>query len=62
MRRGLIGYAVATIALYAVWGFMSGDWNIPLGPIDKLIELALVALLWQADRQQASHERHSPHS
>jgi hypothetical protein len=26
---------------------MSGDWTVPLGPIDKLIEGTLIGLLWR---------------
>ena len=51
IRRILIGYTAVTVALYVVWGVSSGDWTMPLGPIDKVIELALIALLWQADRR-----------
>jgi hypothetical protein len=42
-----IGYTALTIALYLVWGLMSGEWAIPLGPIDKLAEVALIGLLWR---------------
>ena len=42
----LISYTAITIALYIVWGIMSGEWTIPLGPIDKLVEAALIGLLW----------------
>ena len=51
IRRILIGYTAVTVALYVVWGMSSGDWTMPLGPIDKAIELALIVLLWQADRR-----------
>jgi len=33
--------------LYLVWGVMSGEWARPLGPIDKLVEVALISLLWR---------------
>ena len=42
-----IGYTAVTIALYLVWGVMSGEWALPLGPIDKLVEVALISLLWR---------------
>jgi hypothetical protein len=51
IRRILIGYTAVTVLLYGVWGLMSGDWSFPLGPIDKLIEIGLIAALWQAERQ-----------
>lgn len=47
VRWILMTYATVTIALYAVWGVMSGEWTVPLGPIDKLIEGALIGLLWR---------------
>jgi peptidoglycan/LPS O-acetylase OafA/YrhL len=53
IRRIFIGYAALTIVLYFVWGLMSGEWNMPIGPLDKLIEVALIALLWQA---RGAHE------
>lgn len=50
VRWTLMGYAAVTIALYGVWGAMSGEWTIPLGPIDKLIEIGLIGLLWREER------------
>src|SRR5262245_50789426 len=47
VRGILIGYTAVTIALYIVWGVMSGEWAIPLGPIDKLVEVALIGFLWR---------------
>ena len=46
IRWILIVYAGITILLYFVWGLMSGEWVVPLGPIDKLVEIALIVLLW----------------
>jgi hypothetical protein len=48
--RGIIGwifivYTAITIIFYVIWGGMSGDWVMPLGPLDKVIELVLIALL-----------------
>jgi hypothetical protein len=54
IRRIFIGYAAITVVLYVVWGLMSGEWNMPIGPLDKLIEIALIALLWQANRDYES--------
>ena len=53
VRWALIGYTVVTIVFYLIWGAMSGEWVMPLGPLDKVIEVALIALLWQEDRQLA---------
>jgi hypothetical protein len=47
VRWALIGYTAVTIVLYGVWGAMSGDWTVPLGPIAKLIEGTLIGLLWR---------------
>jgi len=50
VRPAFIGYTALTIVLYVVFSYRSGHWSVPLGPIDKLIEMALVALLW-SERQ-----------
>jgi hypothetical protein len=50
VRWALIGYTGLTVALYILWGAMSGDWVMPIGPIDKLVEIALIGLLWQTGR------------
>ncbi len=49
VRRVLIGYVALTIALYVVWGLMSGDWVVPIGPINKLVEIALIWFLWHEE-------------
>lgn len=46
IRWVFIAYAALTIVLYFVWGAMSGEWVLPLGPFDKVVEIALIALLW----------------
>ena len=46
IRWILIVYTGITILLYFVWGAMSGEWVVPLGPIDKLVEVVLIILLW----------------
>ena len=55
-RRGvrwtLMGYAAITVVLYGVWGAMSGEWTVPLGPIDKVLEVTLIGLLWREGRGQ----------
>jgi hypothetical protein len=53
-RRGwvrwlFIGYAGITFVLFFVWGAMKGEWPV-IGWADKVIELALIALLWQEGR------------
>ncbi len=48
IRWGFISYTLLTIILYLVWGMMNGDWNVPIGPIDKVAEIILVILLWRS--------------
>ena len=43
-------YTAVTIVLYFVWGVMSGEWAVPVGPIDKVVEAVMVGLLWREDR------------
>ena len=45
-RIALGAYAALTIALWGVWVGMSGDVTA-LGIVDKVIELALIVLLWR---------------
>lgn len=45
VRWTFIGYTAVTILLYFVWVAMSGEWTIPLGPIDKLVEAAMIVIL-----------------
>ena len=52
-RRILMGYAAITIVAYLIFGLVKHEWTVPLGPIDKLIEVTLIALLWQEDQQSA---------
>ena len=43
--RLLIGYAALTLILWGVWVAMSGE-ATALGMVDKVIEVALIVLLW----------------
>jgi hypothetical protein len=52
LRRALMAYTAVTIALYVVWGVMSGEWAVPLGPVDKVVEVAVVGLLWREDQME----------
>ena len=45
VRWTFIVYTAITILLYFVWGVMSGEWTIPLGPIAKLVEAAMIVIL-----------------
>jgi hypothetical protein len=49
-HRLLIGYVALTIILWGVWVAMSGE-ATALGIVDKLIEIALIGLLWWQRRQ-----------
>ena len=44
IRWALIIYTVTTIALFFLWGAMSGDWPV-IGFVDKAIEVTLVIVL-----------------
>jgi hypothetical protein len=45
VRWTFIAYTAVTILLYFVWVAMSGEWTIPLGPIAKIVEAAMIVLL-----------------
>ena len=45
VRWTFIVYTAVTILLYFVWVAMSGEWTIPLGPIAKLAEAAMILIL-----------------
>jgi len=50
VRPAFIGYTALTIIVYVVISYQAHSWSIPLGPIDKLAELALIGLLWSEGR------------
>ena len=50
VRRILMGYTALTVALYLLWAAMSSDWTVPLGPINLVVELLLIGLLWREGR------------
>lgn len=45
VRWAFIVYTAITILLYFVWVAMSGEWTIPLGPIAKILEAAIIVIL-----------------
>ncbi|MFN8413044.1 MAG: hypothetical protein U0Z26_11705 [Anaerolineales bacterium] len=45
VRWTFIIYTAVTILLYFVWVAMSGEWTVPVGPIAKLVEAAMIYLL-----------------
>ena len=47
IRWVFIVYTAVTILLYFVWVAMSSEWTIPLGPIAKVIEAAMIVILLQ---------------
>lgn len=47
VRWTFIAYTAVTILLYFVWVAMSGEWTIPLGPIAKIAEAAMIVILWR---------------
>lgn len=44
--RALIAYAALTIVAYVAFGLLRHEWTVPLGPVNKVIELVLIGLLW----------------
>jgi hypothetical protein len=49
-RPALIGYAALTIAVYVIFSLRFNDWSLWLGPITKVLEIALIGLLWSEGR------------
>ncbi len=45
IRWIFVAYTAVTIVLYFVWVAMSGEWTIPIGPIAKIVEVAIIVLL-----------------
>jgi len=46
-----MGFTALTIVAYLIFGVINREWTAPLGPIDKLIEVVLIGLLWQEDKR-----------
>jgi len=51
VRLMLMGYTALTIVAYLIFGVVNHEWTVPLGPIDKVIEVILIGLLWQEDQR-----------
>ena len=47
VRWTFIVYTAITILLYFVWVIMSSEWTIPLGPIAKIVEAAMIVIIWR---------------
>jgi hypothetical protein len=45
VRWTFIVYTAFTILLYFVWVAMSGEWTIPVGPVAKIVEAAMIVIL-----------------
>jgi hypothetical protein len=45
VRWTFVIYTAVTVLLYFVWVAMSSEWTIPLGPIAKLVELAMIVII-----------------
>jgi hypothetical protein len=54
VRPLFIGYTALTIVLYIVLSYHAHQWTIPLGPIDKALEVVLIALLWSEGRAKVA--------
>jgi hypothetical protein len=46
-----VGYAAITIVAYIAFGLINHEWTVPLGPVDKLIEVVLIGLLWREEKR-----------
>src|SRR5262245_5977480 len=46
VRWIFMGYTALTILAYLIFGLVTHDWTVPLGPITKAVELILIGLLW----------------
>src|SRR4030088_3498605 len=47
VRWLLMAFAGITIVAYIAFGLIRHEWTVPLGPVDKMIELVLIGLLWR---------------
>src|SRR5688572_3235033 len=45
VRWTFVIYTAVTILLYFVWGFMSSEWTVPVGPIAKLVEAVMIVII-----------------
>jgi hypothetical protein len=45
VRWTFVIYTAVTILLYFVWVAMSGEWTVPLGPIAKVVEAAMIYII-----------------
>jgi len=53
VRPAFIGYALLTIALYVFFSLQMNNWSLWQGPIVKILEIVLIALLWSESRDQS---------
>jgi hypothetical protein len=60
VRWILISYATLTILLYFLWGALKGEWLIPVGPADKVVELLLIVSLVVVIRQTNADTKEAP--
>jgi len=54
-RTALMIYTGATVALWVLWGLVSGEWTA-LGVFDKAVEMTLIGLLWGQLRRSGAAE------
>ena len=46
-----MAYVALTISAYLAFGLVRHEWTVPLGPVDKMIEVSLIALLWRENQR-----------
>ena len=54
LRLALMAYTALTIVLYVVFSISGGDWTLPAGPIDKVIEVTLLGVLWTLHQRRST--------
>jgi hypothetical protein len=55
VRDTLVGYTLLVVLGYVAYGVLTGEWSVPLGPIAKVIEIALIGALLQGRGSDAPY-------
>jgi hypothetical protein len=52
VRWALIAFTAVTIVAYIVFSVTHNEWTLPLGPVDKVVEVVLIGLLVRGERKK----------
>ena len=52
VRWALMAFTAVTIVAYIVYSVTHNDWTVPLGPVDKVVEVVLIGLLLREGRKK----------